>query len=78
MASFFTFALFNSNRVSLVSENYYKEGKGINQDLSRLNKADELGLRASLHLENKVAIFSLDKGKLLQYPAAELKSPIGL
>ncbi len=72
MASFFTFALFSSNKVSLVSENYYKEGKGINQDLSRLSKADELGVSASLKIENKVAIFSLDKGELPQYPTLKI------
>ncbi|QIZ76585.1 FixH family protein [Ferrimonas lipolytica] len=43
-ASLYTFYLANTSQFSLVSEDYYKKGKGINQDLSRLRAAKSLGL----------------------------------
>ncbi|MDD1780725.1 FixH family protein [Enterovibrio sp. ZSDZ35] len=68
VASLFTFTLFSKNQVSLVAEDYYKEGKGINQDLTRLRKADELNISAFLSTEQERVIFALDKGELTQYP----------
>ncbi len=72
IASLITFSLFSANRVSLVSENYYKEGKGINQDLSRLAKSDELKLSANLTINKELATFQLYKGELSQYPPLKI------
>ncbi|EOD80661.1 putative CcoH protein [Grimontia indica] len=72
VASLFTFALFSKNQVSLVAEDYYKEGKGINIDISRLKKADELAISAFLSAQNDTAIFTLDKGELTQYPTLKI------
>ncbi len=68
VASLFTVTLFTKNKVSLVAEDYYKEGKGINIDLSRLRKADELDISAELAADDESAIFTLDKGQLDQFP----------
>ncbi|MEZ8142465.1 hypothetical protein A1OO_08100 [Enterovibrio norvegicus FF-33] len=72
VASLFTFTLFSKNQVSLVAEDYYKEGKGINQDLSRLRQADALSLSARLTLSDDNAIVILDKGELAQFPTIKV------
>ena len=46
IGSFVTLGLFSKNAVSLVAEDYYKKGKGINIDLSKINAAKELDLGA--------------------------------
>lgn len=68
VASLFTVTLFSKNQVSLVAEDYYKAGKGINIDISRLKKADELSISAFLSAQNDTAIFTLDKGQLETFP----------
>ncbi|WP_407333107.1 FixH family protein [Enterovibrio sp. 27052020O] len=72
VASLFTFTLFSKNQVSLVAEDYYKEGKGINQDLSRLRQADALSLSALLTLSDENAIVTLNKGELTQFPTIKV------
>ncbi|WP_283130719.1 FixH family protein [Enterovibrio norvegicus] len=72
VASFFTVSLLTENKVSLVSEDYYKDGKGINQDLSRLRKADELSVSAMLSASDDTAMFTLEKGKLPQFPTLNI------
>ncbi|MDD1791601.1 FixH family protein [Enterovibrio makurazakiensis] len=72
VASLFTFTLFSKNQVSLVAEDYYKEGKGINQDLSRLRHADSLSLSAFLTMQEDSAVFTLDKGQLKQFPTLKV------
>ena len=39
-----TVIVFTQNSVDLVTEDYYKKGKGINVDISKVNIAKELGL----------------------------------
>ncbi|WP_028025555.1 FixH family protein [Enterovibrio calviensis] len=72
IASLFTVTLFSKNQVSLVAEDYYKEGKGINQDLSRLRQADALSLSAFLTTQDDSAVFTLDKGELEQFPTLKI------
>ncbi|SHG87170.1 FixH family protein [Ferrimonas marina] len=43
-----TFYMASTTPFSMVSEDYYKEGKGINQDLSRIRAAKNLGLSFSV------------------------------
>ncbi|MCG7496339.1 FixH family protein [Vibrio sp. Of7-15] len=69
IAGFTTLTLFTKNQVSLVAEDYYKKGKGINIDLSRLKAAKELGLEASIHSEGSNLLLSFTKGKLETYPS---------
>lgn len=44
IASMVTIKIATDNPVSLVAEDYYKEGKAINQDLSRITLARNLGI----------------------------------
>lgn len=52
-ASIYTFFLASSTQLSLVSEDYYKQGKGINQDLSRVRAAQNLGLVFAMDVNEK-------------------------
>lgn len=67
--SFVTLGLFVNNSVSLVSEDYYKEGKGINVDLSRIHVAKGFKLQANVLSTDNGLIVNLDKGELPLYPA---------
>lgn len=73
VASLATVTLFTQNRVSLVSEDYYKEGKGINQDLSRLEQAQKLGITANLTVSGKDAVIALRRGELKYFPTLEIE-----
>ncbi|MFV8461611.1 FixH family protein [Vibrio campbellii] len=64
-----TVIVFTQNSVNLVTEDYYKKGKGINVDISKVNIAKELGLSASLNEKGNSVIITLDKGKLDHFPA---------
>lgn len=64
-----TVIVFTQNSVDLVTEDYYKKGKGINVDISKVNVAKELGLSASLSEKGNSVIITLDKGKLDHFPA---------
>ncbi len=54
----------------LVSDDYYREGLGINQDISRDRRAVALGIHAELTLDNPAKIVTVDffRGKLEQAP----------
>lgn len=71
IASFVTLYIFNQNQISLVSDDYYKEGKGINQDLTKYQKATELGIYADLSIiqtdDGDELVIHLNKGKMSQY-----------
>ncbi|MGB2080055.1 MAG: FixH family protein, partial [Vibrio sp.] len=71
-ASFTTLYLFNKNSVSLVSEDYYKEGKAINVDLSKVRIAKELGLSATARSTQAGIEIKLTKGKLETFPALDV------
>lgn len=64
-----TVVLFSQNAVSLVSEDYYKKGKAINQDITKLQEANALNLNAFVYNQESTVVVALDKGKLDQFPA---------
>ncbi|WP_025673520.1 FixH family protein [Salinivibrio socompensis] len=72
VASLVTFTLFSMNSVSLVAEDYYKKGKGINVDLSKLKVADQLGISAQLSSSEEAIAVALDKGQLETFPALKV------
>ncbi|ENM5825641.1 FixH family protein [Vibrio metoecus] len=66
-----TVIVFANNSVSLVTEDYYKKGKGINIDLSKINIAKELELHATIQSEGNNVLIVFDKGQLPHYPAIQ-------
>lgn len=63
IASIFTVILFNQNKVSLVAEDYYKQGKAINQDFSLLRNATKLGITGELLLNENTMTVTLNTTK---------------
>ncbi|MFA0087967.1 FixH family protein [Vibrio sp. 10N.261.51.F12] len=61
--------IFSQNSVDLVAEDYYKKGKGINVDITKVNVARELKLNAEVSSIDNVVIIAFDKGDLTNYPA---------
>lgn len=72
IASLVTVSIFSKNQVSLVAEDYYKKGKGINVDLSRLNVAAENNISAMLSVSEDLATIDLNKGNLEAYPTLKI------
>ncbi|EGR0626453.1 FixH family protein [Vibrio cholerae] len=66
-----TVIVFANNSVSLVTEDYYKKGKGINIDLSKINIAKELELHATIQSEGNNVLIAFDKGQLTHHPAIQ-------
>ncbi|USD33975.1 MULTISPECIES: FixH family protein [Vibrio] len=64
-----TVIVFSNNSVSLVTEDYYKKGKGINIDISKINVARDLGLSAKVFSDGNDVIIQFDKGELDHFPA---------
>jgi uncharacterized protein len=64
-----TVVVFSQNAVSLVTEDYYKKGKGINVDFTEINVAKSLLLSAAVFSEGNDLVIDFDKGKLETYPA---------
>ncbi|MEL7291103.1 MAG: FixH family protein [Pseudomonadota bacterium] len=64
-----TVIVFSQNSVSLVTEDYYKKGKGINIDISKQNVAKDLGLSAQAYSEGNDVVIQFDKGELEHFPA---------
>ena len=60
--------IFSQNQVDLVAEDYYKKGKAINLDLSRLRVADALNLKASVSVADTDIVVNFDKGDLKSNP----------
>ncbi len=58
-----TFIIANNNKVELVAEDYYKKGKAINADLSKLDKAKELGITAALKFQGQDGIITIATGQ---------------
>ncbi|CAM3057416.1 FixH family protein [Vibrio rarus] len=61
--------ILSQHTVSLVSEDYYKKGKGINIDLSKVTVANDLNLSAVVYSANNDIIIEFDKGQLATFPA---------
>jgi hypothetical protein len=66
-----TVIVFSNNSVSLVTEDYYKKGKGINVDLSKIHVAKDLGLNAAVSSQGNEIIIQFNKGKLDHYPTIQ-------
>ncbi|UPQ86774.1 FixH family protein [Vibrio sinaloensis] len=64
-----TVIVFSQNSVSLVTEDYYKKGKGINIDISKQNVAKELGLSAQAYSQGNDVVIQFEKGELEHFPA---------
>lgn len=64
-----TFVLFVENDVDLVAEDYYKKGKAINVDLSKIKVAQELSIFAKVRSVGSTVEIEVDKGKLDHNPA---------
>ncbi|MGF1724910.1 FixH family protein [Photobacterium nomapromontoriensis] len=60
--------IFSQNQVDLVAEDYYKKGKAINLDLSRLRVADALKLKASVTVNGHEIMVHFNKGELKTHP----------
>ncbi|MGF1686813.1 FixH family protein [Photobacterium japonica] len=60
--------IFSLNKVDLVAEDYYKKGKAINLDLSRLRVADALQLKAKVSVQDNDIAIMFNKGELTTYP----------
>lgn len=67
-----TVIIFSKNSVDLVTEDYYKKGKGINIDLSKVNKAKELGLSAQIDQNGEQMVIRLAQGELSHFPAIKV------
>ena len=67
-----TVMVFSQHSVSLVTEDYYKKGKGINIDLSKMEVAKALRLRTNVISTEKQVVIELDKGTLHHFPALQV------
>ena len=59
-----TFILFNNHAPAMVSEDYYKDGKKINQDLSKINEAIARNITFTLNVDDGVAILRNASGDI--------------
>ncbi|MGF1741435.1 FixH family protein [Vibrio profundum] len=67
-----TVIIFSQHSVSLVTDDYYKKGKSINQDLSKLKVAKQLGIAISMTASGKELTLQLHQGQLAHYPAIKV------
>ncbi|WP_087023723.1 FixH family protein [Thaumasiovibrio subtropicus] len=68
VASLVTFSIFSQNKVSLVAEDYYKRGKAINIDLSRITLANEKRIQAWIDFDTQSGAIRLNRGDLDTHP----------
>ncbi|RKF20024.1 cytochrome C oxidase Cbb3 [Alginatibacterium sediminis] len=73
IASISTFFIANNNKSDLVVDSYYKVGKSINQDLSKLKAAETLGISADLESKDGALILSMQVPSSYQNQALEVK-----
>lgn len=66
IASFTTLKIALSNSDSLVAEDYYKEGKAINMDLSKVQYAKQLGMQFSLEQNHQEVLLTQHGGPAYQ------------
>lgn len=69
VAAFITLSISIKNSPSLVTEDYYKKGKGINIDISKVNAAKDLNLKANIVSDGSDIIIQFDKGNMPHFPA---------
>ncbi|MEZ9785706.1 hypothetical protein BCT86_12675 [Vibrio breoganii] len=65
--------ILSQHTVSLVSEDYYKKGKGINIDLSKVSVAHDLNLSAMVYSNESDIVIELNKGELSNFPALNIE-----
>ncbi|MCL1077263.1 cytochrome C oxidase Cbb3 [Parashewanella spongiae] len=63
IASVITFKIALDNADSLVADDYYKKGKGINQDIHKIQKARSLGLQFSINVLDDEVLIKQHGGK---------------
>ncbi|MGL4614802.1 MAG: FixH family protein [Shewanella sp.] len=66
IASFATLKIALSNSDALVAEDYYKDGKAINMDLSKIKYAKQLGMQFSLEQHQNEILFKQHGGPAYQ------------
>ncbi|QUM76550.1 FixH family protein [Moritella sp. 24] len=67
-----TFVIFQNNQPDMVSEDYYKDGKKINQDLTKYHEALARNITFDLKFENNSAVFSKASGDLVANQALQV------
>lgn len=72
IASLYTAILASRDGVNLVAEDYYKQGKEINQDLSKFDKAQALGLSFTLTATDDELVLRKQSGTLAKGEALHL------
>lgn len=69
VAAFITLSISIENSPSLVTEDYYKKGKGINIDISKEKAAQDLKLKANVISVGNDIVIQFNKGEMQHYPA---------
>ncbi|MBL0605772.1 MULTISPECIES: FixH family protein [Aeromonas] len=64
VGSIATAIIASKDGVNLVAEDYYKQGKEINQDLSKFDRAEALGIRIALNVSDKELTLTPLAGKI--------------
>lgn len=62
-AAVYMISTFNNHNVEMVVDDYYKKGKAINQELSRIKLAKTYGLSAILDVQGNNILLDVNKGK---------------
>ena len=68
IASFTTLKIALTNSDSLVAEDYYKEGKAINMDLSKVKYAKQIGMNFLLEQTNNEILLTQQGGPASKLP----------
>ena len=58
-------AILTNHSIHLVTEDYYKKGKGINVDITRVKVTKELGLDATVRSEGDTVVIQFEKGQFI-------------
>jgi len=67
-----TFVIFQNNQPDMVSEDYYKDGKKINQDLTKYHEALARNITFNLKFEDGVAVFTPASGDMTANQALQV------
>lgn len=72
IAGISTFIIFNNNAPSMVSDDYYKDGKKINKDLSKYEAAVKRNITFELTFNDGVAEFTKRSGDIMKNQAIKI------
>lgn len=67
-----TYIVFSQNAPSLVSEDYYKDGKKINQDLTKYQKALDKNITFNIDISDDSAVFTKVSGDIADNAALKI------